>query len=633
MKIFQPTITGSTSTSGSLDISGSLIVTEGITGSLYGTSSWAENVVNGGSGVVSLNTLQGTLLISGTQNVTITTSSNTIIITGYDDEPVTTNTQGIQTNQGLINNLDTEFSNSSSLAIVTASVTDSTITFTKGGGDTFNITIDTGSDGLWSEGAANDIYYTSGQVGIGTDAPDHQLFVSGSDQCLAVFKSSTNGGGITFMDNGTADDFSVGIGAFDNNLCFLAGGSQSMRILDTGEVGIGTLTPTEALQVVGNISASGDITGNNFTIKGIIDVLSDNNNLSYLTQTAFVRADNWDAERHIVLWRPNSSYYTPVGMLGTGVDGVWDAGKGYRFYLTNQAGDAPSSSQHLAILQNGDIEIDYKSSEQAYNLSGSAKLYVNGNISTTSHITASGNISASGFIGDLTGTANTASYVAGANVDGVVGASTLAASAIYATNADNVDIDNVSADTIYGFVFRDGDSFSYQQLYADSQADTPGWNPSTNTITAPIISASTAFSGDLDGNASTATTASYAITASYALNGGGGAGGPAPVVKLTAPGTITIDDDTYDNKFVYVSASGDTEVEFEGYALKTYNAGDEYYFMSDSGTITLVNLGPEFGLPPGKTVVSRGANSVIGVKVMEATGASEPFLLVFGDLA
>jgi hypothetical protein len=96
----------------------------------------------------------------------------------------------------------------------------------------------------------------SGNVGIGTETPDHKLFVSGSEQCLSVFKSSTNGAGIVFMDNGTTDDFSVGLGAFDDHLCFLAGGTQQMRLLDNGNFGIGTLTPVTKLHVDGTISSS-----------------------------------------------------------------------------------------------------------------------------------------------------------------------------------------------------------------------------------------------------------------------------------------------------------------------------------------------------------------------------------------
>ena len=88
MKIFSPTISGSSQTSGSLTISGSLNVSQGITGSLLGTASWAINVVNGGGG---------------------------------------------STNTGSL--------------LTTASVNLNTITFTKGDSSQFSVTVDTGSGG------------------------------------------------------------------------------------------------------------------------------------------------------------------------------------------------------------------------------------------------------------------------------------------------------------------------------------------------------------------------------------------------------------------------------------------------------------------------------------------------------
>lgn len=145
-------------------------------------------------------------------------------------------------------------------------------------------------------------------------------------------------------------------------------------------------------------------------------------------------------------------------------------------------------------------------------------------------------------------TSLTASYVEGANVDGAVGSATVAITAINATNADNVDIDSVAFNTEYGLVFRDGDSSNYQQLYADSQADTPSWNPSTNTLTTPnlsatdisgsIISASGemyARTGDaLGANYNTlmvdTTTGKFYHTGSY---GGGGGGGTTTTISAS----------------------------------------------------------------------------------------------------
>ena len=73
MKIFSPTISGSSQTSGSLTISGSLNVSQGITGSLFGTASWALNVVGGGGGG-SVGTLAQVTALGASTTVPITAS-------------------------------------------------------------------------------------------------------------------------------------------------------------------------------------------------------------------------------------------------------------------------------------------------------------------------------------------------------------------------------------------------------------------------------------------------------------------------------------------------------------------------------------------------------------------------------
>jgi len=73
MKIFSPTISGSSQASGSLTISGSLNVSQGITGSLLGTASWAINVVNGGGGG-SVGTLAQVTALGASTTIPITAS-------------------------------------------------------------------------------------------------------------------------------------------------------------------------------------------------------------------------------------------------------------------------------------------------------------------------------------------------------------------------------------------------------------------------------------------------------------------------------------------------------------------------------------------------------------------------------
>ena len=97
----------------------------------------------------------------------------------------------------------------------------------------------------------------SGNVGIGTTSPSVTLDVAG------IIKSSSSILGTAIIVQKVTALNTNGI-QFTNN-----GGSEKMRILDNGKVGIGTTTPTEKLQVAGNIKLNSngnqlrDYNGNN----------------------------------------------------------------------------------------------------------------------------------------------------------------------------------------------------------------------------------------------------------------------------------------------------------------------------------------------------------------------------------
>lgn len=64
-------------------------------------------------------------------------------------------------------------------------------------------------------------------------------------------------------------------------------GDEKMTIKETGEVGIGTTTPTSKLHVIGDINATGNITSGNSTI-----ILDGNNNVIKLGEISFDGADS-----------------------------------------------------------------------------------------------------------------------------------------------------------------------------------------------------------------------------------------------------------------------------------------------------------------------------------------------------
>jgi hypothetical protein len=210
MKIFSPTISGSSQASGSLTISGSLNVSQGITGSLFGTASWAINVVNGGGGG--------------------------------------------STNTGSL--------------LTTASVVLNTITFTKGDGSTFPITVNTGSGG--GSGSVGTLAQVTA-LGASTTVPITASIISASSFTGSLFGTAswaTNALTASFLPVGTynitsswAQSASNAINArtasFVNNL------NQNLSI--TGAVILSGSSLPE-LQVIGEIQFTGSVNSlNGFT--------------------------------------------------------------------------------------------------------------------------------------------------------------------------------------------------------------------------------------------------------------------------------------------------------------------------------------------------------------------------------
>jgi hypothetical protein len=112
----------------------------------------------------------------------------------------------------------------------------------------------------------------AGNVGIGTTAPSAKLEVAGNvkisgsgDKILEIVSSSDSRTRYFAGSN----QFAVGThtNAFiwnfaDTHIEFGTNGTDRMRILNNGNVGIGTTTPTEKLEVAGNIKMSGDLNMN-----------------------------------------------------------------------------------------------------------------------------------------------------------------------------------------------------------------------------------------------------------------------------------------------------------------------------------------------------------------------------------
>lgn len=130
----------------------------------------------------------------------------------------------------------------------------------------------------------SDIYYTLGNVGIGTSTPTEKLTVIGNASITGnvVYTGTLTGGTgvVTIGTNQIVKDASgnVGIGtatpaykldvngtvniggAITASTAIIAVGTNQIYKDASGNVGIGTATPTEKLNVVGNIKATGSLT-------------------------------------------------------------------------------------------------------------------------------------------------------------------------------------------------------------------------------------------------------------------------------------------------------------------------------------------------------------------------------------
>jgi hypothetical protein len=175
--------------------------------------------------------------LTGGLSVASGLDADTVTTTGDAEIGGSLTVTGDLTVLGSFSQLDTETTLTSAFSITNS-------------GSTTALTVEqTGSTDIAEfkdDGATALIIKDGGNVGIGTDAPDERLTVSG---------------------NISASGTIYGAGGME-----ISGGGATTLYVEDGKIGVNTETPNEELTVIGSISASEDIFARNGDFTGTLDV-------------------------------------------------------------------------------------------------------------------------------------------------------------------------------------------------------------------------------------------------------------------------------------------------------------------------------------------------------------------------
>jgi hypothetical protein len=270
MQLYQPTITGSLSVSGSINLSGSITIAGG--GTISGTASIATNAITASSADNFLvrNTLTAQTLVvqTITSSVDFVTGStqfgslltNTHVFSGS----VSMNPNGLfvssSGNVGIGTTNPATYSGYTTLAINNAAngaVLDflsngTRVASINNGPSSFDIETKTAAPMVFATTNTERMRITSGGlVGIGTSSPTNKLHLVNDGNTVAAFRiTDTNANGSFLVLNASNTDSAIiANGASAIPLDFYTGGSPRMTITSGGNVGIGTSSPVQKLQV------------------------------------------------------------------------------------------------------------------------------------------------------------------------------------------------------------------------------------------------------------------------------------------------------------------------------------------------------------------------------------------------
>jgi len=266
-----------------------------------------------------------------------------------------------------------------------------------------------------------DSYINSGDVGIGTIYPTSKLQIDGTDAVLLRLNESDNGAGvIQFSNTDNQTGWYAGISGAENFGIsnYIDVDSQPMfTIKSTGNVGIGTTSPGNKLEVNGTINAE---PATNSTW-GVSVTNPDTNNVI----AGFYRNSAGNGNAYLY----NS----------TGTTGVFLASQGNSYFNSGSLGVGTTTPDNKLTIGTGYLGIDYSYGIQIDNSTGSPKtaLYA-GSTGTTLRAISTAGIS----FENSTGTRKVV-----IEEDGDVGIGTTSPSVLLTINKANIGLPAISGTT------------------------------------------------------------------------------------------------------------------------------------------------------------------------------------------
>mgnify|MGYP001250231716 CR=1 FL=1 len=375
---------------------------------------------------------------------------------------------------------------------------DSAVTLTDGGGNKdIKLKVDNASIFLETNNTTRMFVSASGNVGIGTTSPATKLDVNGITTSDA-FRTDTSTTDYSLITRNSAGNSPLYVQSAntstDQPIAFFSYGSatanagtkvlkvgKDISYFDNTNLGIGTTTPPKALTVQGDISGSGDLyTAGNHIIGGS----TAHNGYQIIEDQIVVRSGSsifgHDTDPAEAFHQFTGSVSITGSLIVTGnVTGNSDTAT---VATTVTITDNESTNENNALIFTAGGAV----------AGGNLGLESDG---TLTYNPSTGNVTATGFIGTLTGNADTATS---------------------AVTVGTTPTNNTAMDFNIGmFAGTSGN----QYMMVDNNGGLQ-YNPSTNTLTVPNISANLTgdVTGDLTGNADSANFAQNALDATNATN-------------------------------------------------------------------------------------------------------------------